>query len=208
MRIVQWVDNIGIGRTGADYEMAITLQTFAEDFAAQALRESQFGRATDLLRFARALVPLADDISARLESLDEALARLRQANEQHSDIELHRPSYSTAAGQWPPPWDEGFEPRSVDCLRLVRDWLSADGQEQIDKAVDAIMTREIEYAVLYHRYCSGPEDPKDWDVVIGTRVGCHCCGQGCHICEPCQPLLPQEIELKSLVQKLREPSDD
>jgi hypothetical protein len=188
--------------------MAITLQSFAEDLAAQALRESESGGATDLLRFARVLVVLADDISARLERLDEALARLRQANEQHSDIELHRSSYSTAAGQRPPPWDEGFEPRSVDCLRLVRSQLTPDGQEQIDKVVDAIKTREIEYAVLYHGYCGGPEEPKDWDAVIGTRVGCHCCGQGCHICEPCQPFLPQERELKSLVQKLREPSDD
>jgi len=188
--------------------MAITLQTFAEDLAAQALRESESGRATDLLRFARVLVGLADDVSARLERLDEALARFRPAIEEGADIREQGSSFSTAPGHWPPPWDEGFEPRSVDCLRLVRDLLSADGQDQIDKAVDAIMTREIEYAELYHRYCSGPEDPKDWDVVIGTRVGCHCCGQGCHICEPCQPLLPQERDLQSLVQKLREPSDD
>ena len=187
--------------------MAITLQTFAEGLAAQALRESEPGRATDMLRFARVLVGLADDISSRLERLDAALGRLRQANDEHSDFKEHGPSYATAAGQWPPPWNEGFEPRSVDCLRMVSAQLSADGQEQIDKAVDAIMTREIQYAVLYHRYCSGPKDPKDSDAVIGARVGCHCCGQGFHICEPCQLFLPQERELKSLVQKLREPSD-
>ena len=101
--------------------MAKTLQTLAEQFAAQALRESRPDRATDVLHLGRILVDLAEAISARLESFDDSLARLRRANQNGADVEDQAPLNFTAAGQLPPPWDEGFEPRSVDCLRLVRD---------------------------------------------------------------------------------------
>ena len=188
------------------------MESLAEKFAQQALIQADLDRATAMFRVARALHQESSRVNARVEQLRDGIAALESAlAKSDTAILVDNPD---EASEMPAPLNQGFEPLQVRYLRTMSEVeLDANEVPMFDPIAEELLELERQYAALYTTARamanpSGGQRPSDeLTDACNDRVGCYCCGEGCHTCEFCRSYPDREAKLKSLTWKIAGDTD-
>jgi len=188
------------------------MESLAEKFAQQALIQADLDRATAMFRVARALHQESSRVNARVEQLRDGIAALESAlAKSDTAILVDNPD---EASEIPAPLNQGFEPLQVRYLRTMSEVeLDANEVPMFDPIAEELLELERQYAALYTTARamanpSGGQRPSDeLTDACNDRVGCYCCGEGCHTCEFCRSYPDREAKLKSLTWKIAGDTD-
>ena len=188
------------------------MESLAETFAQQALIEADTNRAIAKLRVARALHRESSRVTARVEQLRGGIAALESALAKYDTaILVDSPG---EASEMSAPLNQGFEPLQIRYLRSMSEVeLDANELPIFDPIAEELLELERQYAALYTTAramastSSGQWPSDELRNAFNDRVGCYCCGEGCHTCEFCRSYPDREGKLKSLAWEIAGDTD-
>lgn len=188
------------------------MESLARKIAQQALEEKDEEQAVRKFRIAQMVLQELTRANARAGQLQRGIAALESALTEQC-VTVSGDS-SDRANNLPAHWDEGFEPRQIQYIRSLGEaTANANKGSVFDVLAQSLQSLEKRYAVLYASAMaidtSRAELPVPDEIMQACRdrVGCYCCGLGCHTCEFCQPYIHREGTLRTLAREIEDEID-